>query len=246
VSLPLKVPARHAGAAPRRGFTLVETVIGLFLLSVISLLVLESYRAGLGMWERRYADDRALDTTRVLLSRLRSQVKSLYPWEYHNDRRTALYFKGEGDNMQFATMVGLSSQRENGLLHAMRYALEDGPEGKRLRIEEYSWPRRDFPDGDAPLISEVLEGVEDFSLKYEISEKKVQSRQQGASQAQTAPSPSQTIEKRWETSWPPEEAAKKNETVSAISVSLIMRTGPQGREEFSETIPVMREGRDLP
>ncbi len=225
----------------RRGFTLIETVVVLFLLSLLSLIVVEAYRAGLGMWERQHRDSTSLETVRALLERIRTQVKSAYPWSFRDNSKLTPYVRGRRESLEFTTLVGLSSRRESGIIHAVRYALEEHAEGKGIRVEEYGWPRRGFPDGEEPLIGETVAGVEGLEFKYQIERKT--STNPGRASAEGA---RRTIDQRWADDWPGAPGTGLDETLTAILVSIKMKSGDGTTEEFSAVIPVMRDWRAPP
>lgn len=216
------------------GFTLIEVIVALTLLSLMSVIILESYRAGLGIWERQYHDVRSLDSARVLMQKFREQVRSSYPWKINKKRGKAeLYFAGEEDSIQMATMAGMSSQRANGIIHAVRYALEDSGGEKQLLVEEYSWPRKSFPDGEEPLVSETLAGIVDFKLEYGIRKRARTGRQTATEE--------ETEEMEWVSSWPGEDRENLGKVLSAVSVSLKVKSAGDSVEEFSAVIPVMKK-----
>ncbi len=223
-----------AAARNRRGFTILEVMVALVLLSIISLTALEAYRAGLGLWQRQDEEGTGLDTARALLGKLETQVKSARPWRFLDEGgRHVLYFRGGKDAVEFITLVGLSSERGVGSLHAVRYALvgeEGGEKGPRLLVEEYAWPRRGFPEGEEPVIREEIGGVSGFVLGYVIG------RPPSAfpvDEAAAGGGEKETVE-----AWPPEGGPKTGETLAAVSLSIKM---DKGGGELSMIAPVMSE-----
>lgn len=216
-----------------RGLTLIEVVISLFLLSLMSVIVVQSYRSGLMIWERQGSENRKLDTSRVLMNRLRSQIKSAYAWNYRDELKENLYFEGREDFLDFTALVGFTSRRPNGVIHALRYSLEDDPdaEGKMLVLEEYAWPRRGFPEGEEPLLRESVSGVEELRFSYKV--RTLRSAAAG-----------ETEEGEWTDSWSGGPRTNRrnqvSETLEAISVSIKMYGEGEEEKEMVSIVPVMR------
>ncbi len=74
------------------GFTLLETMVALFLLSVISLVVLQAHRAGFGIWESARGSDTLDRRARIVVQQLRRHLASAHPARFAaaGTRRTLL------------------------------------------------------------------------------------------------------------------------------------------------------------
>jgi Tfp pilus assembly protein PilE len=217
----------------REGFTLLETVVVLFLLSLSAVVILESYRAGLGMWERQHQGARSLESAAVVMDRVRSQLVSYLDHQYRQetaDRRKA--FRGEAERLEFATLVGLSSGRDPGMIHLVRYQFEaGGEEGGRLVLKEFSWPRSKSPGDEEPVLEDALRGVTEFRLRYQVSKKRKPAP--GGGKEESLPP-----ETRWTDAWPQDSTEAKDETLTAVAVSLSVEMGGR-QEKLSATVPVM-------
>jgi prepilin-type N-terminal cleavage/methylation domain-containing protein len=228
----------------RRAFTLIEVIVALFLLAVMSTLALEAYRGGVAMWDRSRRDDSSLETARALLRAFRLQVRSAAAWNYHKETsEKPLYFRGDQTSMEFTSLIGLTSRRGAGFLRALHYSLESAEEGKFIRVAEYSWPRRGFPDGDEKaLAAEDVPGIEDFRLSYEISSEKTLV---AGSLPPDPAAPVESRDRRTVDRWPSEARPEKNERLDAVTVTLTMRTGDGGTETLTTTVPVRTPVRDM-
>ncbi len=197
------------------GFTLLETMVALFLLSVISLVVLQAHRAGFGIWESARGSETRDRRARIVVEQLRRHLASAHPARFLAAGTRRLFFKGDARSIEFLSLTGVSSSGMTGIPHAVRFALEE-VDGKRgLRVEEHSWPRRDLPSesGSEPLFSEMIEGIDTFELSYLVRRKEGQAIFPGMVQ-KSAASTAVTV-----SAWPV-ESPRGDEYLASIVVSL--------------------------
>jgi type II secretory pathway component PulJ len=224
--------------------TLIEMMVALLILSLMSVIIIGSFRGGLFIWERQEVENRSLDRARVLMARLASQVRSAYPWIYEDEGESGLYFRGDAGSMEFTSLVGFTSSRENGMIHALRYALTDDAqgEGKQVLVEEYGWPRRGFPDGEMPLVSEALGDVEEFRLRYKVGTIKAARGRRAAGDAEEP----ETLE--WRDNWSGGEMTRQkrpSDFLAAVEVTLAVKPENGEKQELSTVIPVLNNWKDI-
>ncbi len=120
-----------------------------------------------------------------------------------------------------------------GIPHAVRFALEE-VDGKRgLRVEEYSWPRRDLPSesGDEPLFSELIEGIDTFELSYHVKRRESQAAFPETAQ-ESAPAAARTV-----SAWPV-EPPQWDEYLASIVVSLSLPGPAEASGEMRLTFEI--------
>jgi general secretion pathway protein J len=92
---------REAGM--QSGFTLLELILSMTILSMVSLLIGSGFHLGLRYWD--LGDKEILETQRLrALSGLMSQgLKSAYPYKMEIDDEKVVLFEGEKDSVLFVT-----------------------------------------------------------------------------------------------------------------------------------------------
>jgi general secretion pathway protein J len=96
-----KPGTRQAGM--QSGFTLLELILSMTILSMVSLLIGSGFHLGLRYWD--LGDKEILETQRLrALSGLMSQgMKSAYPYKMKIDDEKVVLFEGEKDSVLFVT-----------------------------------------------------------------------------------------------------------------------------------------------
>lgn len=119
----------------QRGFTLLELLIGLSLISLIMLLLFSGLRLGTRTWDGveqrvRLTEDQRLARGFIRRALLQSQ-KVIWPFERN---RYALFF---GNQEQVDFVSPLSGYVGYGGLYLMRLSLVRGQEGKNLVLQRW-------------------------------------------------------------------------------------------------------------
>jgi hypothetical protein len=203
-------------------------MVALFLLAVISLLVLESYRAGLGIWEAGYGangDDRR---ARTVVELLRRHLTSAHPARVSSAGASRLFFRGEARSVEFVSLAGMASSAIGGVPRAIRFATDESAGETGLRVEEYSWPRRDFPSesAESPIFSEKIGRIESIEFSYRVK-RAASGAVSPASSGQPAADTGRTVDR-----WPGDDPAT-DEYLSAVIVSFTLRGGSASSGEIS-------------
>jgi general secretion pathway protein J len=87
------------------GFTLLELIIALSILSVVTVLVGRGFHLGIDAWEKGESETRWTQRLRVLSGLMSQQFKSVYPYRMEIDDEKVILFKGESDSVLFVTTL---------------------------------------------------------------------------------------------------------------------------------------------
>ncbi|MBI1912589.1 MAG: hypothetical protein HYS21_11390 [Deltaproteobacteria bacterium] len=140
----------------KRGFTLLETVLTLFILVTLTGLVLSSLRLGIRAWERGEKFIEESSVKRTIASRLSAEVGSIYLYPVNDDGGSKYLFRGAEDNLGFVTFSNNGIRPPWGGLTSVYYFVDKDGLSARLKS---------LPDSDA----EISEGGHLVSLSGEVS-----------------------------------------------------------------------------
>lgn len=84
------------------GFTLVEVIIAMVILSFVALIIGSGFRLGIDAWEKGSNETDEIHKYRVLYVLMSQQIKSAYPYKIKIDEKKVIVFKGESDSVMFA------------------------------------------------------------------------------------------------------------------------------------------------
>ncbi|MEW6068962.1 MAG: prepilin-type N-terminal cleavage/methylation domain-containing protein [Nitrospirota bacterium] len=85
------------------GFTLMEILIAMTILSMITLIIGLSFNLGIKAWDKGEADIENLQRMRFYSERISQQIKSAYPYQIDVDGKKKIAFKGESESLWFVT-----------------------------------------------------------------------------------------------------------------------------------------------
>lgn len=105
-----------------QGFTLFELVISLAILSIITLIIGNSYRLAIDAWYRGEDETGQTQRLRVLSGLLSQQLKSSYPYKVEVDDEGVVLFEGESDSVLFVTAIAGTLP---GGMRWVRYSYKD-------------------------------------------------------------------------------------------------------------------------
>lgn len=159
------IPAYRWICAKQKGFTLLEILIAMTILSLIAVIIGASLRLGIRAWERGEADIESSQNIRFFVERLSQQIKSAYPYQMQIDGEKAIAFQGKSDSIFFVT----SSVRDNeGGLKWFSYFVKDGS----LTVQEGMLPDKKVMEKISED-GEVLDlNISELKFGYFSSEKK--------------------------------------------------------------------------
>lgn len=150
-----------------RGFTLLELVISLTIVSLVAVLVYATLN--IGARAAQSGETRSVENqrARAALSLIARQLKSAYPLTLQGEKGAFVYFFGEQTELSFVSGAG---RPEAGGLEKVTYFLREN-EGRRSL-----WVRTSTPTLPADLLqnregsirqeSEVLPDVEEVTWEY--------------------------------------------------------------------------------
>ena len=106
-----------------KGFTLLEVLLAMTILSLIAVIIGVSLKLGIRAWERGESDADDSQKLRYIVERLSQQIRSAYPYQMLIDGEKAIAFKGKSDSVFFVTSSVKSSE---GGLKWISYFVEEG------------------------------------------------------------------------------------------------------------------------
>ena len=141
------------------GFTLLELIVSMTILSLIAVIIGTGFRLGLKAWEKGDDETESVQTMRVLSGLISQQLKSSYPYKIKIDDKNVVAFKGGPDSMIFVTTL---AGPYPGGFKWVRYLHRDGV----LYYKEGPLPDKELLD-NVPGDEEILETeVKDVSFQY--------------------------------------------------------------------------------
>lgn len=147
----------------RDGFTLIELIISITILSFITVIIGSAFRLGIQAWERGEKETGDAQRLRGLSSLLSQQLKSLYPYmiKTEDNDEDVVAFKGEPDSITFVTTITDTSY---GGLKWVQYIFRDGV----LLYKEGLLPDKKFEEHikDKDKEEIVDSNIDNFQFSY--------------------------------------------------------------------------------
>lgn len=150
-----------------RGFTLLELIISLTIVSLVAVLVYTTLN--IGARAAQSGETRSVDNqrARAAISLITRHLKSAYPLSLQGEKGTFLYFFGGPKELSFISGAG---RPEAGGLEKVTYFLreQDGRRSLWVRTSAPTLPADLLQDREGSLQqeSEVLPDVEDVAWEY--------------------------------------------------------------------------------
>ena len=153
---------------PARGFTLLELLISLMLISLVSLGVYGALGFGADALERGTSRSIENQRVRAALALIVRKLKSAYPLMLLVDGERLVYFFGGEEELRF---VASADRPEIGGLEKVSYFIkedEDGEHGLWMRISAPTLPAdlAEEREGSLYLEAEVLSDVDELVWEY--------------------------------------------------------------------------------
>lgn len=153
---------------PARGFTLLELLISLMLISLVSLGVYGALGFGANALERGTSRSIENQRVRAALALIVRKLKSAYPLMLLVDGERLVYFFGGEEELRF---VASADRPEIGGLEKVSYFIkedEDGEHGLWMRISAPTLPAdlAEEREGSLHLEAEVLSDVDELVWEY--------------------------------------------------------------------------------
>jgi len=149
------------------GFTLLELLISLTIMSGIILVVNAAFTLGLDAADRGEVRGIENQRARAALAQISRQLKSAYPLALQTEKGIAVYFTGDAEGVSFVASTG---RPEVGGLEKVTYFLREheGRRGLWMRTSAPTLPTDLLNEREGPLRQEieVLPDVESVTWEY--------------------------------------------------------------------------------
>jgi len=149
-----------------RGFTLLELLISLTILSLITLLVFGAFHIGIRAWAKGERNIDGQQRERIVLDLMKSQLASIPVDTVKGDKALAL--KGDSKSLKFVSNVHLVPGNKFGMVY-VKYRVEEAEDGgKFLSLSERNvvlMGKDADMDNSDDLFIELLRGA-DVAFKY--------------------------------------------------------------------------------
>lgn len=158
-----KGKARTGGSWFAGGFTLLELILSMTILSLVTLIIGSGFRLGLQAWEKGETETLETQKLRALTGVFSQALKSAYPFELKIEEKKTLVFEGKADSLLFVTA---SVDRHEGGFKWVNYVYGD----KSLTVTEGIMPDKDFLDKvtrDPEVVDDDLDEVKFEYLEME-------------------------------------------------------------------------------
>ena len=158
---------RKARQTDARGFTLLELIISLTIVSLVAVLVYTTLN--IGARAAQSGETRSVENqrARAAIALITRHLKSAYPLSLQGEKGTFLYFFGGSKELSFVSGAG---RPEAGGLEKITYFLreQDGRKSLWVRTSAPTLPSDLLQDREGSLRqeSEVLPDVEDVAWEY--------------------------------------------------------------------------------
>ncbi|HJX32030.1 MAG TPA: hypothetical protein VJ624_09315 [Thermodesulfobacteriota bacterium] len=163
---------RRSKLCPAGGFTLLELLLSVAMLSLIVMILGGAFRLVARSWERGEGEVEEFRKTRMVLDRIAAQIKSIYPHWVRKDEKWMIALQGESHALQFVSPLSIQSPLISGLIW-VRYSLKDkGIQGKDFLVQEGMVAENDFFPGSTDQTDQnevkmvLLSEVEDLTFDY--------------------------------------------------------------------------------
>lgn len=105
------------------GFTLLELIVAMTILSLVAVLIGSGFRLALDSWKKGETETDWTQRLRVLSGNMSRQLKSAYPYKMKVDDETKVLFEGDSDSVIFASAF---NDQSYGGFKWIRYSYKDG------------------------------------------------------------------------------------------------------------------------
>ncbi len=138
-----------------RGFTLVELIVSLTILSLVTVLIGSGFKLAINSWSKGENETEWTQKLRVLSGMFSQQLKSAYPYKAELDGEEVVLFKGNTDSITFVTAL---SGRSFGGFKWVRYSYKDDA----LVYKEGILPDKELErvlEGDEEIVDPDIEEI---------------------------------------------------------------------------------------
>ena len=152
------------------GFTLIEVIVTLTVLSFILLIIFGAFRLGLSAWERGESIKEEYQKVRIITQLISQQIKSIVPYKIKTQKAEGNYlaFEGKAHSLKFVSALPIKAKQPEGFVYAIYEFKEGGSEGGRLVLYEQRVLNKDFfsEEPKEELAVSLLEGISNVRFEY--------------------------------------------------------------------------------
>jgi general secretion pathway protein J len=143
------------------GFTLLELVIAITILSFITLIIGSGFRLGINAWEKGDKETAEIQRLRVLSGMLSQQIMSVHPYKMKlkDEDQPAIIFKGQADSLIFVTTI---TDPSYGGFKWVKYLYRDG----NLLYREGLLPDKKLEEKTRGGEEVIDSGIDDIRFAY--------------------------------------------------------------------------------
>ena len=151
------------------GFTLLELLISLTIVSVIVVIIFGALRIGIRAWEKGERDLDMRQRQRIVLDLIKRQLASTAVGEVWGGDQQLVSLKGDTKSIEFVSHIPLTPGTRIGMVY-VKYVVTvaQGDEGERLTFYERNVASLDKSAGnpDEGDSSELLTGMKSIVFEY--------------------------------------------------------------------------------
>jgi len=157
------------GLCENHGFTLMELLISLTILSIIVVIILGALRIGVRAWEKGEQDVDAHQRHRIVSDLIKQQLSSISLKKIKRNEES-FFLKGDSKSLEFVSMLSLNPGNKFGNVY-VKYVIRDGGEEKESLVffeKNIVFIDRDFDsdDLDDDAFYELIPEVQSVAFEY--------------------------------------------------------------------------------
>jgi general secretion pathway protein J len=119
-----------------KGFTLLELLISMTILSIVAVLILQALRISSQVWEKGESRINHMQRSRISFDTIFKQLSSAYPFTAKDkiENKDILVFEGNSDSIKFVTTRSIGHNSRGGLFYVSYSIEEDLSTGNKTLI----------------------------------------------------------------------------------------------------------------
>jgi len=204
---------------PEKGFTLLELLLSITILSLVLVTIYGTLNIGSRAWEKGERDIDKLQRMRVIMDFLSREIKSAYPYEVtpsEVDTHKKFYaFEGKKDSISFVSTVPLRGGKKG--LSWLSFWVE---EGTGLVVVERDALRTDIFEERNHIDKDEIEVLDEHVTRVEFEYYKLRGKKEEGEG-----------EGEWEEHW---DAEREGNLPHAVRIELTFREEGRGKEDEEE------------
>ena len=151
------------------GFTLLELILSLTILSVVLLLIFGALRIGTRAWEKGEKDVEIQQRQRAVLDLIQKQIASACLYEIKTGDET-FYFKGSDSEIEFVSRSPIAPGSRSGIVY-VKYSAGEGDQDEKLSLMLYErdmifMKEEDFGSDAVEYSLKLMSGFQNLQFEY--------------------------------------------------------------------------------